>query len=83
MLLIDPEAALAALPSMLPADRQKRLDALELLKQVLSASGAIAGDGAERLRRIDRLFRADHDTVAPAEPASLPAGRNVERRKAS
>jgi len=83
MLLIDPEAAVAALPSMLPADRQKRLDALELLKQVLSASGAIAGDGAERLRRIDRLFRADHDTVPPAEPASLPAGRNVERRKAS
>src|SRR5262249_30561645 len=29
MLLIDPEAAVAALPSMLPADREKRLDALE------------------------------------------------------
>jgi len=83
MLLIDPEAAVAALPSMLPADRQKRLDALELLKQVLSASGAIAGDGAERLRRIDRLFRADHDIAAPAEPATQPAGKNVERRKAS
>src|SRR5262245_14890871 len=83
MLLIDPEAAVAALPSMLPADREKRLEALDLLKQVLSASGEISGNVAERLRRVERLFRADRDVVTAAEPAAPPAGRSVERRKAS
>jgi pimeloyl-ACP methyl ester carboxylesterase len=83
MLLIDPEAAVAALPSMLPADREKRLDALGLVRQVLSASGEIGGNVAERLQQVERLFRADHDLVAAAESAVPPADRSVERRKAS
>jgi hypothetical protein len=79
MLLIDPDASVAALPSMLPDDPKACLKALNLLKQVLSARGEIAGDAAKRLQGIDRLFRADRDLVdigmapslSPTKPSSI------------
>lgn len=83
MLLIDPEASLAALPSMLPADPEIRLKALDLLRQVLSAGGEIVGDVADRLQRIDRIFRADSDRVAVGKATASPAARKIESRKAS
>ena len=73
MLLIDPEASVAAIPSMLPADPEVCLEALDLVKRVLSACGEIDGEAAERLKRIDRLFRVDRDLVAVASPAIVPA----------
>ena len=39
MLLIDQEAALAAIPSTLPSDTETRLKALDLIKQLLGARG--------------------------------------------
>jgi hypothetical protein len=83
MLLIDPEASVAALPSMLPADPEICLKALELLKQVLSARGEIAGDVAKRLQRIDRLFRADRDLGAIGIAPDLPPARRIESTRAS
>ena len=83
MLLIDPEASLAALPSMLPDDPEIRLKALDLVKQVLSARGEIAGDVAKRLHRIDRLFRADRDLVDVGIAPSLSPARKRESRKVS
>ena len=83
MLLIDPEASVAAIPSMLPADPDIRLEALDLMKAVLSARGKIDADVAERLQRIDRLFRVDRDLLGVATPAPLPEARKVESRKAS
>jgi Protein of unknown function (DUF3141) len=83
MLLIDPEASVAAIPLMLPADPEIRLEALELLKRILSARGDIADEAAERLKRIERLFRADRDLVAVASPAIVPATRTKESRKVS
>ena len=44
MLLIDQEAALAALPSMLPPDGETRREAFELIKQVLGASGELSAE---------------------------------------
>jgi Protein of unknown function (DUF3141) len=83
MLLIDPEASVAAIPSMLPADRELCVEALDLVKSVLSACKKIDGDVAERLRRIDRLFRVDRELFGVATPAALPSARKVESRKAS
>jgi hypothetical protein len=83
MLLLDPEASVAAIPSMLPADPEIRLETLDLVKRVLSASGEIAGEAAERLKRIERLFRVDQDLVAVASPAIAPAAKPKESRKAS
>jgi pimeloyl-ACP methyl ester carboxylesterase len=83
LLLIDPEASVAAIPSMLPADPEVRLETLELLKRILSASREIAGEAAERLKRIERLFRVDQDLVAVASPAIVPAARTKESKKVS
>jgi hypothetical protein len=58
-LLVDTEAALAALPSMLPADADTRREAFTLIKQVLSASGEFSAQDHERLQRVARAFGLD------------------------
>jgi len=83
MLLIDPEASVAAIPAMLPADPDICVEALDVIKSVLSARGRIDGDIAERLQRIDRLFRVDREPLGVAMPSTLPPARKVESRKAS
>jgi hypothetical protein len=83
MLLIDPEASVAAIPSMLPADPEIRLATLDLVKRVLSASGETAGDAAERLKQIDRLFHVDQDLAAVASPTIIPTAGSEASRKVS
>jgi len=56
MLLFDREAALAALPKLLPADREERRQALKVLDDVLSARGALAEEASGRYREIADLF---------------------------
>ena len=56
LLLLEPEAALAAIPKMLPADIAERRKGLAAIRNVLSAGGEISGEAAERLQR-------DHDAV--------------------
>lgn len=63
-LLLDEEAALAAIPKMLPAETGARAQALEAIRRVVTATGAASGDRAERLARIESLFRRG----APAAP---------------
>ena len=83
MLLIDPEASVAALPSMLPDNSKVCLKALDFLKQVLSARGALVGDATERMQRIDRLFRAEQDLADIGIAPDLPPARKVESRTVS
>jgi Protein of unknown function (DUF3141) len=64
MLLIDQEAALGAIPDLLPSDRQQRRKALAALCQVLSARGEITGEAADRLQRIARLFGVELEPTA-------------------
>jgi len=56
MLLIDQQAALAALPSLLPADAGKRSEAFNAIKQVMAACGETSAEDEKRLREIGRLF---------------------------
>jgi pimeloyl-ACP methyl ester carboxylesterase len=65
MLLLDQEAAIAAIPSMLPSDREIRRKALELISTVLQSRGALPPDGQNRLQHIARLFGAE-PTLVPA-----------------
>ena len=57
MLLIDPEAALAAIPSMLPPDRERRLEAFELVRQVLGARGEMSAEDRRRLSEVAPAVR--------------------------
>ncbi len=56
LLLIDQEAALAAIPKMLPDDRAARQQMLDIIKHVLNACGPLDGEDQARLARIMRLF---------------------------
>jgi Protein of unknown function (DUF3141) len=64
MLLIEPEATLAAIPKMLPAAVEERRNAFAALRQVLAAGGEIGGEAAKRLARVARLFGLD-EKAAP------------------
>ena len=51
MLLLDQEAALAAIPSMLPPDSEKRLEAFDLIRQVLGARGEMSAEDTQAIER--------------------------------
>ena len=72
LLLLDPEATLAAIPKLLPTDLGERRKGLAAIRNVLSAAGEISGEAAERLKRVAALFEAND--------AGFPA---IERAKAS
>jgi pimeloyl-ACP methyl ester carboxylesterase len=75
MLLIDPEATLAAIPALLPADIEERRKGFAAIRQVLEASGEIAGETAERLTRIAELFGLDKEEGADPNVAKLPRAK--------
>ena len=56
MLLLDREAALAAIPKLLPDNAGQRRAAFTAIREVLSASAAISGEVAKRLKRLAELF---------------------------
>ena len=56
MLLIDEDAALAAIPSMLPPDAATRREAFDLIRQALSASGEFSAEDKKRMDAVARLF---------------------------
>jgi hypothetical protein len=56
MLLIDQEAALASMPSMLPPDAEMRAKTFDLIRQVLSARGGLSSEDTARLAQVGRLF---------------------------
>src|ERR1051325_10577450 len=47
MLVIDQDAALEAIPEMLPQDRESRQQGFELIRQILEARGALSRDRSE------------------------------------
>ncbi|RAI34932.1 DUF3141 domain-containing protein [Rhodoplanes serenus] len=70
MLLIDPEAAVAAIPSLLPDDPAARAEGLAIIRQALSACGEPTGEMETRLRRVVRMFGGEAGpslTVVPRE----------------
>jgi hypothetical protein len=64
MLLIDQEAALAAIPSMLPPDAKLRSEAFGLIEQVLHARGDLSAEDKKRLSEVAQLFAVGEDAKA-------------------
>ena len=71
MLLIDQEAALGAIPDLLPPDKDACRKAFAALLKVLSASGNASGEAADRLRQIAKLFGSEIKSVALVEKAGI------------
>ncbi|ANW01165.1 DUF3141 domain-containing protein [Bradyrhizobium icense] len=59
MLLLDREAALAAIPTLLPENKGERRKAFAAIQEVLSASAEISGEVANRLKQVAGLFGLD------------------------
>ena len=68
MLLIDQEAALAAIPAMLPSDAETRQKAFDLIKQVLGARGEMSPEDEKRMSEVARLFAMDKERSADQIP---------------
>jgi hypothetical protein len=64
MLLIDEKAALAALPSLLPADAAIRSEGFNAIQQVMAACGQTSAEDEKRLNEIGRLFGIGEDGAA-------------------
>jgi hypothetical protein len=83
ILLAEPTASLAAIPSMLPPEAQPRERALDLLRKVLSSHGQMDGETAERMKRVEALFRTDPACVAEPSKTTQAATTDIESRRAS
>ena len=68
MLLIDQEAALAAIPAMLPSDAEARQKAFSLIKEVLGARGDMSPEDEKRISEVARLFDVDEKRSADQIP---------------
>ncbi len=93
MLLIDTEQAMAAIPSMLPADAGARQKAFKLITHVLGASGEYSAEDNERIQWVAQLFGVESRDVesrrsAEAQPVPSSVGplsrpAHPSKRKAS
>src|SRR4029453_4772221 len=86
MLLLDQERALAAIPKLLPDNAKARQAAFAAIRDVLSASAAISGEVAKRLKRVAELFGVDAgefsdkaSKVAPFDPKAKASQRLLEK----
>jgi hypothetical protein len=61
MLLLDQEGALDGIPKLLPNNAKARETAFAAIREVLSASAAISGEVAKRLKRVAELFGVADD----------------------
>jgi hypothetical protein len=71
-LLVDQEAALAAIPSMLPPDSETREKAYGIINQILSARGELSAEDKKRMSEVAKLFGLEggvtHLRKVPKEP---------------
>ena len=83
MLLLDQNAALAAIPSMLPPDAQTRAAAFELVKQALGARGEFSAEDRQRMNEVAQLFGVDAGSAAARNLALVPSAGTQVQAKAS
>ena len=72
MLLIDQEAALTALPALLPDDIDDRRRMFAGLQELVSARGEFTNEVVLRLQRIARLFGMDANVTAEGRMTLMP-----------
>src|SRR6186997_1740946 len=68
MLLLDRDAALAAIPKLLPANMDERRKVFASIQEVLSASAGISGEAAKRLKEVAGLFGLDAADTSNVRP---------------
>ena len=64
MLLLDSDAAIAAIPAMLPPELETRGKALELISTLARSRGELPPEGQARLLHIAHLFGSGREPVS-------------------
>jgi hypothetical protein len=83
ILLVDTEAALAALPSMLPPDADTRRKAFDLIRQIMTARGELSVEDKERMQRLARVFDIDEPSTTAPNLTVIASARQETQAKAS
>jgi hypothetical protein len=83
LLVLEPEATLAAIPKLLPVDVAERRKGLAAIRNVLSAAGEITGETAERLKRVTALFEANEAGPSGTGADKVHFVPSTDRAKAS
>jgi len=83
LLLLDTEAALAAIPAMLPHDPAQRRNAFDMIWQVLGARGEYGVDDLERIQRVAQMFGIDGRLNAAGNFVIAPEPQPMLTAKAS
>ncbi len=83
MLLLDEDAALAAIPAMLPANADERRNALVMLSKLVSVRGEPTPDVTKRVERVAALFEAERSLGATPSIAPVDIEPTQGRSKAS
>jgi pimeloyl-ACP methyl ester carboxylesterase len=82
LLVLDTEAALAALPSMLPDNGEVRRKAFDLIKQIMSARGPLSDEDNKRMQRVASAFGLDEAATTVPNLTVISSAR-PEQAKAS
>jgi pimeloyl-ACP methyl ester carboxylesterase len=83
LLVLDTEAALAALPSMLPDNGEIRRKAFDLIKQVMSARGPLSDEDNKRMQRVAGAFGLDEAATTVPNLTVISSTREEAQAKAS
>jgi len=79
-LLLDRDAALAAIPTMLPADAAVRAKTLEVIRCTVEAVGKPSGERADRLAEIEKLFATPQGGFLRGAVDPKKAGKSAARK---
>jgi hypothetical protein len=83
MLLIDKEACLVALPTLVPSDFDTRRKILALVREVLSSRGPLTSEEEDRIREVAGLLGLENRTEREPQVAILPSPKSRKQLKAS
>ena len=83
LLKLEPDATLAAIPKLLPADVAERRKGLAAIRNILGSGGEITGEAAERLKKVTALFGVDEATPSGVGADKVPFVPSTDRAKAS
>jgi hypothetical protein len=83
MLLIDQDAALAAIPALLPDSAEERRKTLDVLREVISASGDLSPEVRLRLERVAALFDPERPKTNVSKMPAQESARRPNRPQTS
>jgi hypothetical protein len=64
----DEDRALSTLPALLPRSLEKRREALDLVRRMVSARGTPSDEARRRLRRVESLFEVKPEKESSGHP---------------